>query len=396
MSAKVKQIAALALALASGAAYAAWGDINMPAPQTVIDREIFGLHTWIMWICVGIFLVVFAAMFYSVLKHRKAAGHAAQLFHENTQIEILWTIIPFVIIGAMAFYATGGVLAMKDTANPDMTIKITGYQWKWHYDYLQDGVQFYSTMSTPREQIGEPGTKGTTKGEFYLLEVDNPMVVPVGKKVRLLITSNDVIHGWFVPQLGINQYGIPGFIKDVWIKVDRPGITRGQCSQICGKEHGFMPVVVEAKSPADYAAWVAKQKPKQAAAGTAVERTAKAAPAPEQTPQAAADPGKTYALDELKAKGQQVFAANCVACHQANGMGLPGTFPALNGSKVVLGAPKEQIEVVLHGRPGTMMAPWGPTLPDLDIAAVITYTRNAWDNKTGEAIQPGQIKTARK
>lgn len=261
----LRQIAGSSLALLPLMAAANY-DVNIPAPHTPISNQIYGLHMEILWVCLAIFVVVFGVMFYSVFAHRKSKGAVAAHFHENTTIEIIWTLIPFLILGFMAWPATKTVLAMKDASNPDMTIKVTAYQWKWQYDYLNDGVKFYSTLSTPRSEIGSPGEPGKPVSEHYLLETDNNVVVPVGKKIRLLITANDVIHGWYVPQLGVNQYGIPGFIKDSWFQANEPGVYRGQCSQICGKEHGYMPIVVEAKSAEDYAAWVKEQKAKQAAA----------------------------------------------------------------------------------------------------------------------------------
>jgi cytochrome c oxidase subunit 2 len=276
-----------------------------------------------------------------------------------------------VILMGMAYPAAKVVIDMKDTTNPDMTIKITGYQWKWGYDYLNDDISFYSNLSTPAEQI-----KGTAaKGENYLLEVDEPLVVPVGKRVRLLITANDVIHAWWVPALGTKQDAIPGFIRDSWFKADKIGTYRGQCVELCGKDHGFMPIVVEVVSEADYKAWVAKKK------GAAAS--------------AEADNSKTFDGAELIARGEKVYAANCAACHQANGMGLPGTFPAINGSAVAKGPIDAHIATVLNGRPGTAMAAFGGQLSDADIAAVVTYQRNAWDNKTGDAAQPAQIAAAR-
>ena len=363
-----KSFLAVPLGLLATPSFATY-DVNIPQPDTVIAHQIYNLHLYILWVCAVIFVIVFGWMFLALLKHRKSVGHKAEQFHENTVVEVIWTIIPFFILVALAYPATKTVLAMKDSSNPDMTIKVTAFQWKWEYDYQQDGVRFFSTLATPREDIEGPGKP---KGD-YLLEVDNPMVVPTGKKVRLLITASDVIHGWYVPQLGVNQYGIPGFIKDVWIQVDHAGTYKGQCSQICGKEHGYMPITVVAKNDADYKAWVDEQKKKLAAAVD--------------------DPNKAWTIDELKAKGAQVFAANCQVCHQANGMGVPGTFPALNGSKIVLGPKADQISLVLKGK--NVMPAWGPQLKDSEIAAVITYTRNAWDNKTGESVQPSEVKAAR-
>jgi cytochrome c oxidase subunit 2 len=378
--------AALAAASAPFAAAAAY-DVDILPPASPIAQQIYDLHWAILWVCVAIFVVVFGAMFYSVFVHRKAAGAKAAHFHENTTVEIIWTIIPFVILIGMAYPATRTVLEMKDASSPDLTIKVTAYQWAWEYDYLQDGVKFNSLLATPRSQIEEWEKKGDKKNEHYLLEVDKPMVVPAGKKVRLLVTSNDVIHGWYVPQLGINQYGIPGFVKDTWFKADKPGLYRGQCSQICGKEHGYMPIVVVAKTPEEYAAWVKEQKAKRPAAATAVAAAAPAA--------VAEDPNKKWTLDELKANGEKVYAANCVACHQATGKGLPPAFPPLDGSKVVNGPKAGQLALVLAGKQGTAMASFA-RLTDSELASVVTYTRNAWGNKTGEAIQPADVKAARK
>jgi cytochrome c oxidase subunit 2 len=270
----------------------------------------------------------------------------------------------------MAFPATKTILAMKDTTAPDMTVKITGYQWKWNYDYLQEGFGFYSNLATPLAQI----ENRAPKGENYLLEVDNPMVVPVDTKVRVLITAGDVLHAWWVPAFGVKQDAIPGFVRDSWFKAEKTGIYRGQCAELCGKEHGFMPIVVEVKSKDDYAKWVAEQKKKVAAA--------------------ADDPNKVWDVKDLVAAGEKVFAGNCAACHQANGKGVPGAFPALDGSKIVTGAKAEQIALVLNGKAGTAMVAW-KQLSDADLAAVITYTRNSWGNKTGEAVQPAEIKVAR-
>jgi len=370
----LKRIAGSLLALVPLSAHAL-RQYNLQDPVTPIATQIFDLHTYIMWICVVIFIGVFSVMFYSIFAHRKSKGHQAAQFHENTVVEVVWTIIPFLILLFMAFPATKTILAMKDASGPDMTIKVTGYQWKWGYDYLDYGFGFYSNLSTPWEQIygKEP------KGEHYLLEVDNPLVVPVGKKVRVLITANDVIHSWSVPAFGVKQDAIPGFVRDSWFKSERTGIFRGQCSELCGKEHGFMPIVVEVKSQDDYAKWLEEHK-KQAAA-------------------AADDPNKVWDQRELMARGEKVFTANCAACHQANGKGVPGAFPALDGSSVVNGPKDGQIKTVLNGvvkngQP-TAMVPWRNTLSDIDIAAVITYTRNSWGNHTGEAIQPSEVKADR-
>jgi cytochrome c oxidase subunit 2 len=376
-------IAAAALSTPAFADYA----VDILPPATPIAQQIYDLHFGILWVCVGIFVVVFGAMFWSVFAHRKSRGAQAAQFHENTTIEIIWTIVPFIILIGMAYPATRTVLDMKDGSNPDMSIKVTAYQWKWEYDYLQDGVKFFASLSTPREQIEEYEKKGPKKNDNYLLEVDNPMVVPVGKKVRVLITSNDVIHGWYVPQLGINQYGIPGFVKDAWFKIDKPGRYLGQCSQICGKEHGYMPITVDAVSEEDYKKWVADRKAKMPKAEPEPAQVAAAAPAAE-------DPNKKWTVEELKAQGEKVYAANCAACHQPTGKGLAPAFPALDGSKVVQGPKAAQIVTVLKGRPGTAMASF-TQLSDSDLASVLTHTRTSWSNKSGE-VTPADVKAARK
>jgi cytochrome c oxidase subunit 2 len=358
-------------ALATSQAVLADYAYNLPEPASKVAQDVFDLHNLIMLVCLGIFIVVFGAMFYSLIKHRKSVGHQAAHFHENTTVEIIWTVIPFIILVGMAYPAAKVVVDMKDTSNPDLTIKVTGYQWKWGYDYLNEGVSFYSNLSTPREQIQNT----QPKGEHYLLEVDEPMVVPVGKRVRLLITANDVIHAWWVPALGAKQDAIPGFIRDNWFKADKIGTYRGQCVELCGKDHGFMPIVVEVVSEEDYAAWVAKKK------GTAAV--------------ASADNTKTFEMADLMARGEQVYQANCAACHQADGMGLAGVFPAISGSKAANGPIGDHIALVLNGVPGTAMSAFAGMLSDADIAAVVTYQRNAWNNKMGDLAQPAEIAAAR-
>jgi cytochrome c oxidase subunit 2 len=372
---------AAAAALLLGFPGAALARFNLPPPQSPIAQQIYDLHTLIMWIIVVVFVVVFGAMTYSIFAHRKSIGHKAVAFHENTTVEIIWTIVPFVILLAMAFPATKTILAMRDTSNPDITIKATGYQWKWGYDYLTgegQGISFYATLTTPQDQI----SGNAPKGENYLLEVDNNIVVPVGKKIRIITTANDVIHAFWVPALGIKQDAIPGFVRDTWFKADKEGTYRGQCAELCGKDHGFMPIVVEVVSAEKYAAWVGDQKKKLAAL--------------------ADDPNKVWTPDELKARGEKVFAQNCVACHQATGMGVPGAFPALVGSPVVMGPKAEQINVLLNGvvkngKP-TAMASF-KQLSDVELAAVMTYTRNAWSNAgkgKDPVVMPADVKAARK
>jgi cytochrome c oxidase subunit 2 len=357
--------------------------LNMQTPVNALGTDIYGLHNWMMIVCLVIFVGVFGVMFYSVFKHRKSLGHKAATFHESTAVEIAWTIVPFLIVIGMALPATRAVVALKDTSNADITIKATGMQWKWGYDYLTgegEGISFLSNLSTPRAQIGLPGEAPTEKkGENYLLEVDNEMVVPVGKKIRMVFTANDVIHAWTIPAFAIKQDAIPGFVRDGWFKADKVGTYRGNCVELCGKDHAFMPIVVRVVSAEDYSAWVAGEKKKMAAL--------------------ADDPNKVWTIDELKTRGEQVYNANCVACHQANGKGVPSAFAPLDGSQVVLGAKAHQVEVLLNGQdtpayPSAMPA-W-KQLSDTEIAAVITYTKNNWSNKTGQTVQPAEIVAASK
>ncbi len=366
-----RMMAALAgSAGAAGAANAAW-DVNFQQPVTPIAQQMFDLNIYIFWVCVFIFIAVFGVMFYSIFKHRKSVGHKAAQFHENTTVEIVWTVIPFLILLFMAWPATKTILAMKDTTGSDITIKVTGYQWKWGYDYLQEGFGFYSQLTTPLAQIENKEAKGAN----YLLEVDRPMVVPVDTKVRVIITANDVLHAWWVPAFGVKQDAIPGFVRDSWFKAEKVGIYRGQCAELCGKEHGFMPVVVEVKSKADYATWLAEQK--KAASASAEDLT------------------KVWTEAALAELGAKVYAANCVACHQASGKGVPGAFPALDGSKIVTGPPDAQLALILNGKAGTAMASF-KQLTNTEIAAVIAYTRTAWGNKTDAFVQPAEVKVARK
>lgn len=358
---------------------AAWAEykLNLQLPQTQLGEKIYDLHTIITVICFIIFIGVFGFMFYAVFKHRKSVGHKAAQFHENTAVEVAWTVIPFIILIALAVPATGTLIAMRDTTEPDLTIKATGYQWKWGYDYLKgegEGISFYSTLSTPRAQIDGSDVAGRNANPHYLLETDNHVVVPVGKKVRILTTAADVIHAWYVPALAVKQDAVPGFIRDTWFKAEKAGIYRGQCAELCGKEHGFMPIVVEVMEPAQYTAWVGAQQKKIAAAKV--------------------DPNKTWSPEELKAHGEKIYAQNCVACHQATGMGVPGAFPALVGSKVATGPMADQIKLLLEGKKGTAMASF-KHLSDVDLAGVITYTRNNWSNKIGDAAAPADIKAAR-
>jgi cytochrome c oxidase subunit II len=359
-------------------------ELNLQPPVTPIAAQIYDLHTWMMVVCLVIFLAVFGVMFYSIFKHRKSVGHRAATFHESTAVEVAWTIVPFLIIIGMALPATKTVVGMKDTSGADLTIKATGMQWRWGYDYLKgegEGISFLSSLATPRSQVGAPGVAPSqARSDNYLLEVDNELVVPVNKKIRLVLTANDVIHAWWVPAFGVKQDAIPGFVRDTWFRSERVGVFRGHCAELCGKEHAFMPVVVRVVSADDYKNWVGLQQAKMQAA--------------------ADDPNKTWTIAELKARGEQVFQANCVACHQANGKGVPGAFASLDGSPVVNGPKAAQINVLLKGKNSgafpAPMPPW-PQLSDTEIAAVITYTRNSWSNKAAENIvQPAEVLAARK
>ena len=344
---------------------------NMREGVTDISNNVYQLHMTIFIICCVIGVIVFAIMFWALIHHRKSKGAVAAQFHESTKVEILWTAIPFVILIAMAVPATRTLIAMEDASKADLTIKITGSQWKWHYEYMGEDVAFYSILSTPQEQITNQADKTNT----YLLEVDKPLVLPINKKVRFLMTSDDVIHSWWVPDFAVKKDANPGFINETWTKINEEGIYRGQCAELCGKDHGFMPIVVEAKSEQEFATWLAdaKQAKQKAAAADA----------------ALLD--QTLPKEELMTLGEQVYMANCAACHQPTGMGLPGVFPALKGSPVVLGDIKDHIDVVLHGRPGTAMQAFAKQLSIKQLAAVITYKRNAWGNDTGDVIQPSQI-----
>jgi cytochrome c oxidase subunit 2 len=348
---------------------------NLQPAVTRIASDVHSLHEYVMIVVTVIFVGVFGFMFYSVFAHRKDKDHKAAKWHENTLVEVLWTVIPLVILVVIAWPATRVVIAQKDTTNPDITIKVTGYQWKWGYDYLRgegEGISFTAMLATPRDQIEGRAPRGAN----YLLEVDNELVVPVGKKVRMLTTAADVIHSWWIPAFGAKQDAIPGFIRDTHFRAEKTGVYRGQCVELCGKEHGFMPIVVRVVTPEEYTQWVGERKKAIAAA--------------------ADDPNKVWSLDELKARGEKVYAANCVACHQATGKGTPPAFPPLDGSKVVTGPKEAQMDVVMNGRQNTPMAAFGKQLSDVELAAVITFTRNNWGNKTGDLVQPAEVKAARK
>jgi cytochrome c oxidase subunit 2 len=359
-----------ALLLGAGNSFAEY-PLNLTPGVTEISHKVYDLHMMIFWLCVVVCLGVFAVLIYSIFTHRKSRGAVPATFHESTTVEIIWTTVPFLILVGMAVPATTTLLALEDTRDPDMSIQITGYQWKWKYDYLDEDISFFSALTTPRDQI-----EGTAeKGENYLLEVDNPIVVPINKKIRFLVTSNDVIHSWWVPALGWKQDAVPGFINDAWTELPEPGTYRGKCAELCGKDHGFMPIVLIAKTEEDYQAWVAEQK--GAAAADAAATT------------------QTLTMDELLAKGETVYNTNCAACHQANGQGIPGVFKPIAGSPIATGPVAGHLDIVLHGKAGTAMQAFGEQLNAVDLAAVITFERNAFGNTTGDMVQPADVAAAR-
>lgn len=377
MSAAIRVAGLISLLLFSAQSWADY-QLDMKPGVTSFSQGAYEIHTMVMWICVAIGVVVFGAMLYSIIYHRKSKGAIASDFHESTTLELAWTIVPFLILIVMAIPATRILLDMEDVSNPDMSIKITGYQWKWNYDYnvgenAQD-VSFFSNITTP-DALHKSTNASVEKNALYLTDVDKRLVVPTNKKIRLLITSNDVIHAWWVPAFGVKKDAIPGYINESWINVPEPGIYRGKCAELCGTNHGFMPIVVEAKSEADYNSWIASQK---------VAATA-----------AAASSNKTWTKDELIAHGEKVYATTCAACHQVSGTGIPNVFPALKGSAIATGPVAKHLNIVLHGVTGTAMAAFAGQMNDADLAAVITYERNAWGNNTGDMVQPSDVKAAR-
>ncbi len=368
------------------AAQAAWAVGNLPGgpavnqidlapPATRIAVDIQGLHNIMLWICLLIFVAVFSVMFYSILKHRKSLGHKSANFHESVTVEIAWTVVPLLIVIGMGAMATRTVVAMKDTSNADLTIKATGYQWKWGYDYLRgegEGISFLSTLDPAQRAMSDAGKP---EGDDYLLKVDHPLVVPVDRKVRIITTANDVIHAWMVPSLGVKQDAIPGFVRDTWFRATKTGDFYGQCAELCGKEHAYMPIHVKVLSHIDYEAWVLTKKKEMAAL--------------------ADDPNKVWVLDDLLSRGEKVYAANCAVCHQPTGKGA-GPIKPLDGSAVVLDADaKKQIAILLNGANNGAMPAW-KQLSDTELAAVITYTKNHWGNKTGQLVQPSDVVAERK
>ncbi|ANO34189.1 cytochrome c oxidase subunit II [Vibrio breoganii] len=346
---------------------------NMTQGVTEISGKVYHLHMLIFYICVAIAVVVFGVMFYSIIKHRKSKGAVAANFHESTKVEIIWTVIPILILIGMAIPATKTLIEMEDTSESDITVKITGSQWKWHYSYFDHDVEFFSYLSTSNEQI-----EGTDeKGEHYLLEVDNALVLPIGKKIRFLMTSDDVIHSWWVPDFAVKKDTIPGFINEAWTKIDKPGIYRGQCAELCGRNHGFMPIVVQAVEAAEFDEWIANKEQELAAAKLEEQKALE----------------KTLGMDELMALGKDVYEGRCAVCHQSNGLGVANVFPAMKGSAVVLGDVNGHIDIIANGVSGTAMQAFGTQLTAEEIAAVVTYERNAWDNNTGDVVQASDVST---
>ena len=381
-----KKLETASLALAAYGATAAWAvndlpggpavnQLNLHPPVTKIAEQQVWLHWFMLIICTVIFVAVFGVMFYSIWKHRKSVGHKAASFHESLKVEIAWTVVPFVIVILMALPATKAVVASKDTSNADLTIKATGYQWKWGYDYIKgegEGIGFISTLDNAQREMSNSGKPEPT--DNYLLKVDNPLVVPVNQKVRIITTSNDVIHSFAVNSFGIKQDAIPGFVRDTWFRAEKTGDFYGQCQELCGKEHAYMPIHVKVVSAEEYTAWVADQNKKLAAKQD--------------------DPNKVWSMADLMQKGEKVYAANCQACHQANGKGM-GPIKTLDGAVVVLDADAtKQIKVMLNGQNNLTMPAW-KQLSDSEIAAVISYTKNNWSNKTGQMVQPAQVLAAR-
>lgn len=381
----------------AGIASAEWG-LNMTEGVTPISKQVYDLHMISLWMVTIIGIGVYGAMIWSIFRHRKSKGAVAAQFHHSTKAEIIWTVIPIIILIAFAFPATKTLVAMEATEDADMTIKVTGYQWKWKYDYLDEGFSFFSVLSQESNDASQRGSGINPAGvDHYLRDVDNPVVIPVGKKVRILTTAADVIHAWWVPALGWKRDAIPGFVNDNWTIIDKPGVYRGQCAELCGKGHGYMPIVVRAVPEEEYLAWAQQMKLAQA--------------------EAAAGANKQWSLADLKTRGESVYTKNCVACHQVNGHGLPGAFPPLvdgaefagaaamtgpleehgfwKDGKIVLGPLAKHLDIVLHGLTGTGMVAFGPQLNDVDIAAVITYERNSWGNATGDVLQPADVKAAR-
>ena len=372
MTKKLGSFIGAAMLWGPSVALAAYDELNMPESVTALGKDIYDLHMLVLWLCIIVGVGVFGVIIYSLINHRKSKGAVAAHFHESTTVEVIWTLIPFVILVAIAVPATKTFLALEDTTNADLTIKATGWQWKWEYEYLENGVHFFSNLDKASNDARQLNSgKNPADVENYLLNVDKPIVVPVNKKVRILTTSNDVIHAWWVPDLAVKRDAIPGFINESWFKAEKEGTYRGQCAELCGKDHGFMPIVVNVVSEEKYAAWVDEQnaKAKSDAAGAS----------------------KTWSKAELMKRGEEVYNASCAACHQANGQGIPGVFPAIAGGPISTGSVEGHIDIVKNGKAGTAMQAFGSQLNAGDLAAVVTFERNAFGNNTGDVVQPSQV-----
>jgi len=374
---KIKKLCSLiitALLLSPGITLADY-KLNMTEGVTSISRDAHDLHMLVLWIVTIVGIAVFGVIIYSLIYHRKSKGAVAAQFHESTTIEVIWTIIPLVVLVLIAIPATKTLLEIEDASNPDITIKVTGWQWKWQYEYLDEGINFFSNLDAKSNEARKLNSGIDVKTvEHYLLDVDKPIVIPVGKKVRFLATANDVIHSWWVPALGMKRDAIPGYINEFWTRVDEPGVYRGQCAELCGKDHGFMPIVVKAVSDSEYQSWVKEQKLAMA--------------------EAEAGSDKVWTKDDLMKRGEQVYNASCAACHQPTGTGIPGVFPGLVNSKITIGPAADHINIVVNGKAGTAMQAFGAQLNDADLAAVITYERNSWGN-AASVVQPADVKAAR-
>lgn len=361
--------------MTSSSVRADW-ELNLTQGVTDISRDVYDMHMFVLWICVWIGVVVFGAMAYSMIKHRKSKGSVPAKFSHSTLAEVVWTVIPFGILVTMAVPAANTLVRMEDTSDAEITVKITGHQWKWEYEYLESGVRIISSLDPDSRQAAalNSGIDPNTV-DNYLLEVDNPLVLPVDKKIRFVLTASDVIHAWWVPEFAIKKDAIPGFINDMWTKIDEEGIYRGQCAELCGRNHGFMPIVVHATSESEYEDWIQAQL-------ASAESEAQSA-------------DREWAMDELMERGEGVYGTYCVACHQPNGQGIQGVFPSLVGTDMVLNDLNGHINVILNGVEGTAMQAFSTTLNDADIAAVVTYERNAWGNDTGDVVQPATVKDMR-
>ena len=361
-----------AMAQAAFAAPSHWG-MNMTQGVTPLSHMVYKLHMTIFFVCCCIGVVVFSVMIYAIVKHRKSVGHKAATFHHNTMFEIVWPVIPFLILISMAWPATKVLIKMNDFSDSDMTVKVVGYQWKWQYEYLDEGIKFFSNLGTSWDQVNNK----KAKKKHYLLEVDNQLVLPIKKRIRFLTTSNDVIHSWWVPDLGFKRDAMPGFINEAWAYIEKPGIYRGQCAELCGVNHAYMPIVVRAVPQAEYDQWVAKQRKK-------IQDEKEAA-------------SSAWTKDKLMKFGKAAYDKYCAACHKVDGTGQPPVFPPMKGSSIAVGKPiSRHIDIILHGRSGTAMQAFAGQLTDSEIAAIVTYERNAFGNNTGDVVQPSDVKARRK